>query len=210
MKRCHYSRILFVATLLWIFSQSGSISEANMINPHTIKWNIKSIVFVDKHDLGQYKEVPGGCAVDPLPPGGDIIHNGGSEPIKLDVKNINEKNIINAPKDGKLAIIKGSALATKGELTGRPDWWALDVGIGSGWIIPCSSVSIYSDDKGSIWTVKEDIKNKPSLSMLTRKYDESQPIEITLIFKLKKWQVPRKGTNVKLLLLSPATQALVK
>ena len=96
--------------------------------------------------------------------------------------------------------------ATEGNLPCWPSWWACDVGIGAGWILPCVAVSGYKDESGALWNVADGIDDKPKLSLLTRRVSDGETVTLTLVFDLEKWQIPKKGSPVRLLVLDQAAQ----
>ena len=200
----HKLIIVLFAVTFSLFAVTPVTLGADAITPAEFEWSITSVEFLETLDFGQYDQVPGGCAVDPLPRGGDVIHNSGEKPIPLGVRNLPSDVVLVPEDEGRLMVLTVEAQAKEGELPCWPSWWACDVGIGSGWILPCVAASGYKDTKGSLWNVAEGIEAAPRLSLLTRKVSEGETISLTLVFNLKKWQIPRKGQPVKLLVLGQA------
>jgi len=197
--------ILFAVPISLLAVTSVTLG-ADMINPAELKWSITSTEILKSLDFGQYEQVPGGCAVDPLPRGGDVLNNGGEAPIRLKIGSLPDKVVLAPADEGKLLVLTVQAKTKEGNLPCWPSWWACDVGIGSGWIVPCVAVSAYKDADGSLWNVADVLEKKPKLSLLTRHVSDGETVSLTLVFNLKKWQMPKKGNPIKLLVLAQAAQ----
>jgi hypothetical protein len=179
---------------------------ADAITPAELEWSITSIEFLETLDLGQYDKIPGGCAADPFPRGGAVYDNPGKNPIPVEIGNLPGNVVLAAADQGRLMVLTVQAKAKEGDLPCWPSWWACDVGIHAGRILPCVAVSGYKDANGSVWNVAEGMEDRLKVSLLTRHVSEGETISLTLVFELETWQVPERGQPVKLLVLDQAAQ----
>jgi len=89
--------IILFAVPISLLAVTSVTLGADMINPADLERSITSIEFLETLDFGQYDQIPGGCAVDPLPRGGDVINNGGKRPISLKLGSVPGKVVLTPP-----------------------------------------------------------------------------------------------------------------